>query len=318
MRQREKDQCALAESDDWDEFSEEEDAIAKFIADGEKENWLRWSLLALGVIVLVSAAAGSIVWLTTTSKAVAGQFGDTFGFVNAVVSGMAFALFFITLLMQRHELGFQRKELRLNLIEMKRSRREYAKMVDTQQESEKRMLLAAFVSSAESLRQMLERRTKMERTPFLENIEESLFLDVAHAHLKVIHEKIRAEVEMHCLVDLRAPSDPSRQVADRLLPAVTRLIALIRKGDGDDGSAHGTSLHEAMSFCAAEIRGVMHMINPSHRGDIKEWLVFIDKAVEQVGKSTGEFDDPMARWGDAKKVANFICGVVNMCAVLRN
>ena len=49
-----------------------------------------------------------------------GQFGDTFGGLNALFSGLAFAAVVVTLLTQREELKLQRKELRLQREEMKR------------------------------------------------------------------------------------------------------------------------------------------------------------------------------------------------------
>src|SRR5689334_15440351 len=48
-----------------------------------------------------------------------GQFGDMFGAVNALFSGLAFAGIIYTILLQREELGAQRKELKQTRKEFK-------------------------------------------------------------------------------------------------------------------------------------------------------------------------------------------------------
>lgn len=50
-----------------------------------------------------------------------GQFGDTFGGVNAIFSGLAFFGIIYTILLQREELGLQRKELKLTRKELERA-----------------------------------------------------------------------------------------------------------------------------------------------------------------------------------------------------
>ena len=57
-----------------------------------------------------------------------GQFGDAFGAINALFSGLALAGVVIALLMQRAELRLQREELRLN-------RTEQSRLVTAQNES---------------------------------------------------------------------------------------------------------------------------------------------------------------------------------------
>ena len=50
-----------------------------------------------------------------------GQFGDSFGALNALFSGLAFAGIIYTIQLQRKELNYQREELRLTRFELKRS-----------------------------------------------------------------------------------------------------------------------------------------------------------------------------------------------------
>lgn len=50
-----------------------------------------------------------------------GQFGDMFGGLNALFSGLAFLGIIYTISLQREELGLQRKELELTRAELKRT-----------------------------------------------------------------------------------------------------------------------------------------------------------------------------------------------------
>lgn len=60
-----------------------------------------------------------------------GEFGDMFGAVNALFSGLAFAGLIITLILQRQELGCQREELEQTREEMKNQRAEFEKENET-------------------------------------------------------------------------------------------------------------------------------------------------------------------------------------------
>ncbi|SYX84629.1 putative phage abortive infection protein [Paenibacillus alvei] len=72
----------------------------------------------------------SIIWVISgflvyhafpENKSDAGTFGDMFGAVNALFSGLAFGGIIYTILLQRTELKFQREELELQRAEIKRS-----------------------------------------------------------------------------------------------------------------------------------------------------------------------------------------------------
>lgn len=56
-----------------------------------------------------------------------GQFGDMFGAVNTLFSGLAFAGIIYTILLQRNELSLQRKELEDTRAELKLSREAHQK-----------------------------------------------------------------------------------------------------------------------------------------------------------------------------------------------
>lgn len=69
-----------------------------------------------------------------------GQFGDMFGGINALFSGLAFLGVIYTILLQMEELGLQRKELRL-------TRKELNRTAEAQEKSEE-----ALSKQAESLK----------------------------------------------------------------------------------------------------------------------------------------------------------------------
>ena len=97
----------------------------------------RCAILILFLITItVLLYAGFIIYLTWPisqySIEKAGQFGDSFGILTALFSGLAFSGLIITILLQRKELELQRKELRLQREEMAASRGELAAQVSAQ------------------------------------------------------------------------------------------------------------------------------------------------------------------------------------------
>jgi hypothetical protein len=78
-------------------------------------------VIALGVISIWSGMLLVTYWVFPTWS-VRGQFGDVFGSVNALFSGLAFAGLIYAILLQRTELALQREELKLQREEMRGSR----------------------------------------------------------------------------------------------------------------------------------------------------------------------------------------------------
>ncbi|HEY1181481.1 MAG TPA: putative phage abortive infection protein, partial [Rhodocyclaceae bacterium] len=84
--------------------------------------------IALGVIALW-AGTGFLLYDTTLETPIWGErgtFGDMFGSINALFSGLAFAGLFFTVLLQRQELQLQRHELKLQREEIQENRKELA------------------------------------------------------------------------------------------------------------------------------------------------------------------------------------------------
>ncbi len=73
------------------------------------------------VVLLLWLAALFLIPSFIEDPELRGQFGDSFGAVNALFSGLALAGIVLTLIMQRQELALQREELKLTREEMKRS-----------------------------------------------------------------------------------------------------------------------------------------------------------------------------------------------------
>ncbi len=87
------------------------------------------------VVLLVVALWALTLWGGQTffdSWPTRGQFGDLFGSVNALFSGLAFAGLVYVILLQREDLGLQREELRLQRKEMAASRKQLAAQAKAQ------------------------------------------------------------------------------------------------------------------------------------------------------------------------------------------
>jgi hypothetical protein len=115
----------------------------------------------VGVLV-VGLLIGVVPWVTFFLRPdwaekfpdKAGLWGDSFGFVNALLSALAFAGVLVTLWMQRRELQLQRDEMKLTRQELEATREEHRRMAHSQEQSENRLFLAAYMNALESLRQL--------------------------------------------------------------------------------------------------------------------------------------------------------------------
>jgi cell shape-determining protein MreC len=93
----------------------------------------------LAAVLVLWLAAPIVLWFVFSDLGSRGQFGDLFGSVNALFSGLAFAGLFWALrvqqeqlALQREELKLQREELRMQREEMTASRQELANQVKAQ------------------------------------------------------------------------------------------------------------------------------------------------------------------------------------------
>ena len=84
----------------------------------DKLNGLYLLLVIVLVIWIISAL---IIPLCFQKLADRGMFGDSFGVINSLFSGLAFAGIIYTILLQRKELSLQRQELKETRMELERS-----------------------------------------------------------------------------------------------------------------------------------------------------------------------------------------------------
>jgi uncharacterized membrane protein len=95
-----------------------------------KLNNLYWLLAAVTAIWLVSIFIIPFFYSELTKR---GSFGDSFGVINSLFSGLAFAGIIYTILLQRKELKLQREELEL-------TRKELAKSAEAQIASQRELV----------------------------------------------------------------------------------------------------------------------------------------------------------------------------------
>ena len=99
--------------------------------DGHKVS--RKAAIAIVLVVLgVWAGTLGLGYLFLPDWEVRGQFGDLFGSINALFSGLAFVGLIYAILLQQNELSLQRKELQLQREEMQKSREELAEQANLQ------------------------------------------------------------------------------------------------------------------------------------------------------------------------------------------
>ena len=93
--------------------------------------------IVIGLIVLYGGVIIALDWrLDTFDFNKSGVFGDSFGLLTSLFSGLAFAGIIITILLQREELKHQREELRLQREEIAQNRKELARTASAQEKSE--------------------------------------------------------------------------------------------------------------------------------------------------------------------------------------
>ncbi|MFX1563275.1 MAG: hypothetical protein ACFFDP_08200 [Promethearchaeota archaeon] len=91
---------------------------------------LRTAIILFVIIILLWVASGLVTYFLLPSWQTRGTFGDMFGVVNALFSGLALAGVILAILLQRKELELQREELKLTREELQRT-------ADAQEKSEK-------------------------------------------------------------------------------------------------------------------------------------------------------------------------------------
>lgn len=89
------------------------------------DNFLTIFLIIAVVLLIVTFIFPFAINRYFSDWSISGTFGDTFGALNALFSGLAFTGVIVTILIQRTELKNQRTELQLQRIEMQETRKEF-------------------------------------------------------------------------------------------------------------------------------------------------------------------------------------------------
>lgn len=90
-----------------------------------KINYIKYVIFPIVLIIIISISFPFVINYFFNNWSTSGAFGDTFGALNSLFSGLAFTGLIITILIQRTELKNQFKELQLQRQEMKKTREEF-------------------------------------------------------------------------------------------------------------------------------------------------------------------------------------------------
>jgi len=103
------------------------------MANNNKETKSNYKTIAIcvSIITIFIWALSFLLFTTSWDNDERGTFGDMFGAVNALFSGLAFAGLIVTLIMQHEELGLQREELAQTNDELAAQREEFAAQTKT-------------------------------------------------------------------------------------------------------------------------------------------------------------------------------------------
>lgn len=135
--------------------------MSKNSDDSAQVRWWSWLLLFPGVIILWGI---SIIFLPWWFPEIAerGQFGDSFGVVNALFSGLAFAGVICAIIFQQKELALQRTELALQREELANTRGEMKEQKRAIQKESFERSFFQFLEILEAKYQSTEYKVKVE------------------------------------------------------------------------------------------------------------------------------------------------------------
>lgn len=253
------------------------------------EHYFRWwkILLVFATVLVFSLLIGVIPWVTfqlrpdwaTTFPNEVGLWGDSFGFVNAMLSALAFAGVLVTLWMQRRELQLQREEMKLSRDEMKATRLEHQRMAKSQEESENRLFLAAYMSALESLRQLSQWRMSADpatfRTATFPVVEGLVIQARVSQSLQLLVRELEPEIKkLYPSTNIVTEKGSRVWVMEGLLNVHLSFRSLIES----HGNRHGDSsaFKEAMNITRLQynaLRDLRNMLGPKSQAAIDGLLV---------------------------------------------
>jgi hypothetical protein len=165
-----------------------------------------------GALITLWLAVPFLGWLFS-KPADAGTFGDSFGSVNALFTGLAFGGLIYTILLQRKELELQRQELKNNVAALNLQAEELKRSATAQAEIAKIQLTTARIDALATANVILRDRISNEAR-----------------HLELVSAQLQGAMN-HCTLDQRDPdADPSYiQWRDRHMKSVVTISAYERE-----------------------------------------------------------------------------------------
>ena len=125
-------------------------------------NWKTFLFLGIGVF-LIQIVSGIVIALCFSTWTDRGTFGDMFGAVNTLFSGLAFAGVIYAIILQQQELTLQREELKMTREELNRTATAQEHSEKALAEQAKTAILGARLSAANILLEDVE--SKLDKLP---------------------------------------------------------------------------------------------------------------------------------------------------------
>lgn len=120
-------------------------------------SWV-WLIAIIAIVIATQALIGSAIYYSHASWDTRGQFGDMFGAVNTLFSGLAFAGFLCAIYLQREDLRLQRQDLALTRNELSRAAQAQEQSATSMAKQAVIRVLTAQVSAASALLSSVEAR----------------------------------------------------------------------------------------------------------------------------------------------------------------
>jgi ferric iron reductase protein FhuF len=114
----------------------------------DKLNGLFKLLIGIFLVWIISIFVIPFIYTELTDRA---SFGDSFGLINSLFSGFAFAGIIYTILLQRKELSLQRKELQETRMELNRSATAQEKSETQQRRQSENLKITAKLNALSTL-----------------------------------------------------------------------------------------------------------------------------------------------------------------------
>lgn len=147
----------------------------------EKKNWTPYYAGAVLFVCLIYFGSWMYIWHTDLTNNERGQFGDMFGAVNALFSGLAFAGIIVSMYKQSYEIQLQRRDVKENILASQQQGKALLLQQQEMKETRAELQMQRFESSFFKLIEVL--NDTIRNHPFLER-------KLAQQHFEVVKEML--------------------------------------------------------------------------------------------------------------------------------